>query len=294
LAVIARRRFVSIPALALLALASGRAGVAAPSDAAAAALAGTQDGVLTLLDYFDAGRLRAESFVERQGKDGGLSAALGRARQACVRIEVQYNQQGGNYQSFTASGVLVDGGRKVLTAGHVLAGVSDHSVRVTLTDGRSFPAQEVRSRYEVFASGSEDWGLLELQAPAGVALPAVPVAAPREGELAFVLGYPADFGVTPDGAVAPGIARTDAPLDPLTFVGRVHSESPLDLDPVAGCVPLGGASGAPVVNERGELLGVFVSVSQATSGGRVRHSYQAARVDAVGAGPAPRAAASAH
>jgi hypothetical protein len=72
----------------------------------------------------------------------------------------------------------------------------------------------------------------------------------------------------------------------------VRSAAPLDLDPVAGCVPLGGASGAPVVNERGELLGVFVSVSQATSGGHVRQSYQAARVDALdrsGAAPRPDA-----
>lgn len=200
---------------------------------------------------------------------------------ACVRIQVRYNVQGGSYQAYTASGVLIDGGRRVLTAGHALPDDPGHEIEVTLADGRSFAARRLGARYEVFATGDEDWGVLEVDAPAGVQLPSLELAKPTAGSLAYVLGYPSDLGIAPGGRIAPGLAHARAPLDPLLFVGRVQGLGPIDLSPVAGCVPLGGASGAPVVNEEGRLLGVFVSVSQSSQSEGVVHSYQVARVDAV-------------
>lgn len=242
-------------------------------------------GVLTLLDYFQAGRERAERFVKGRSLETGLDldAVLRRVRGACVRIEVRYNQQDGAYQAYTATGVLVDGGRHVLTAGHVVppGEVQGQEVHLTLSDGRSFAAQRLGGQYEVFATGDEDWALLEVLGAEGAALPSVQRGTPHDGGFAYVLGYPSDLGIEPGGRIEPGLAHSKAPLDPLLFVGRVNAQGPVDLEPVAGCIPLGGASGAPVVDEQGRLLGVFVSVSQAQKAGSLEHRYQVARAEVL-------------
>jgi hypothetical protein len=278
-AIVRSLRASLVPLACLSALAS----TAAASSPLVPAAGASPVGVLTLLDYFEQGRERAEAFVTSQsaltGRD--VTAVLEASRAACVRLEIRFNERGGAYQARSASGVLVDGGRRVLTAGHALPDDPGQSIRVMLADGRSYAGRRVSGTYEVFTSGDQDWGLIDVLAPPDALLPSLPLARPTDGGLAFVLGYPSDLGLDAGGHVAPGLARLDEPLQPLLFVGRIRRVAPLDLEPVAGCIPLGGASGAPVIDEHGGLLGVFVSVSQEHQGGSTHFSYQAARLDAV-------------
>ncbi len=88
-------------------------------------------------------------------------------------------------------------------------------------------------------------------------VPALPIRSPEPGELAFVLSYPNQMGVSDTGQVVYGNAYADSPLAPIVLVAKVRDDSPLSLDPIAGSLAMGGASGGAIVNRAGELIGVL-------------------------------------
>jgi hypothetical protein len=111
------------------------------------------------------------------------------------------------------------------------------------------------------AESNGDWAVLRIRDadPDEPAAPAVGFA--EEGEIVAVLGYPQGIGIDRKGRVVPG--DRDGPggaLEPLVFLARVTGTSPLALRPVAGCVPVHGASGGPVIRASGEVVGLLVSI----------------------------------
>jgi hypothetical protein len=94
----------------------------------------------------------------------------------------------------------------------------------------------------------------------GADLPALAVGLPEVGELAFILSYPQRIGRDRAGRIVHSIAYAEEPLAPLVTVGEVTQTAPLQLRPVAGSIPLGGASGGAIVNRRGEVIGLFNAV----------------------------------
>jgi serine protease Do len=135
-----------------------------------------------------------------------------------------------------------------MTNHHVVAG-SDRKVEVVLTDDRSFAA-EVIGR-----SGRLDLAMLRLLGTLAEDLPTPPVGdsdALRVGELVFAVGHPwGRRGAVTVGIVS-GIGSVGRPFGHARYV-----QSDAYLAP--------GNSGGPLVNARGEVIGVNAMVSRGLS-----------------------------
>lgn len=270
---------VGLIALAIVPRADVRA------DAPLALASEPADRVLTLFDYFEGGRQAVAAYlrenVDRSGQR--LARSLDRSRRACVRVDVRHGFAASGYRTNSGSGVLLDGGRYLLTAGHLFAGLDRFEVRVILPTGGERRYAHIDGDYEALGDNDRDWALLRIVGalPAQGAIPIVPIAPARAGDRAAVLGYPDDVGIDPDGKVAPAGGAT-VYFEPLTTIGEIASARPLVLEPLAGSVPTPGMSGAPVFDERGRLVGVFVAIEQRSGNGEVSHRYRAASIAVLG------------
>lgn len=124
----------------------------------------------------------------------------------------------------------------ILTNAHV---VSRSSPRVSLPDGREYPAQVLRREVEI------DLAVLKIEADG---LPAAPLAAPGElriGELVLAIGHP--WGqpgfVTLGVLAAQGMARTPGPRGMVPILRTDAQLAP-------------GNSGGPLVNAAGKVIGI--------------------------------------
>ena len=204
-----------------------------------------------------------------------------------VRIEVQHSPADEAYRSNHGTGILLEGGQ-VLTAGHVLnenvtGDVSQ--ILVTRSDGRVLHA-------EVDRQGAQDWALLRILLEEGAAaLPSssIELGSATEGETAIFFGYPAMVGLNAEGEVLPfrkGDTQAGSPvsaLSPMLIVSSILDAETMTLDPIAGFPPVGGMSGGPVLNSRGQVIGVQVSVSKTTDNATGRTLYYRLNVVPVSA-----------
>lgn len=216
--------------------------------------------VVTFVDFFEAGRAAVADYLEALPAEerAEIEQMLERSSQACARLAIIVSRHGMNYSQVSGSAVLVraPGGDAVrlATAGHSFeAGAGE--VRVTLRDGRKVTTTSLEREFAEFDSGTGDWAVLDVKT--GRNLPAIPFRKPRAGELAFVLAYPNQMGINRDGRIVYGNAYAGDPLAPIVTIARVDSTDPLNLDPIAGSLEMGGASGGAIVNRDGELIGVL-------------------------------------
>ncbi len=258
----------------LLAAAGAGVGCDAPGrveHGAVVALAPAEGHLLTPLDYLAAGEERVSAWLADD--DPGLAAARRAGEALAVRIHASV-ADGVTRRGALGSGVLVDGGRRVLTAAHNLpASGAELAIRVTLADGRTLAARLVAAGEG--SEGGDDWALLELEHPPALATPEL--AAPRRGERCVVLGYPGrSSGRTPDGRFVEGPAHAERELAPVALVVEVCSVAPLRLAPLAGALPGSGASGGPVLDARGALVGVLLGTTMVHDSESVEHALDAA------------------
>jgi len=246
----------------------------------------TSPQVFTLLDYFETGRRAVDRFVADSARTNRnrprLDAIIRRSGQACVRVEIRFGREESGYRSVVGSGVLLDGGRRVLTAGHTMAGVTNYEAIVTRTTGESRWARVIDQEYELYGGATRDWALLEILGPDFDSVPLVELGEIRDGGLAIILGYPDEIGINVEGRVAFGQGSEGERLQPLVTLGTVQRGDRLTLLPRAGFVPTPGMSGAPVFDAEGRLLGVFTSIVRAGTESEVRYIYKAAPVTALG------------
>lgn len=148
----------------------------------------------------------------------------------------------------TGAGFLWSPDGSVMTNYHVVAG-SKGKVEVVLTDDRSFDAELVASNRRL------DLAMLRLRGALAGDLPTPPVGdsdALRVGELVFAVGHP--WGQR--GAVTAGI------VSGLGSVGRPFGRARY-VQSDAYLAP--GNSGGPLVNARGEVIGVNAMISRGLS-----------------------------
>lgn len=166
-----------------------------------------------------------------------LQQVIARALPATVAVEIR---------GAAGSGVIVNKQGIVLTAAHVV-GRAGRRAWVQLPDGRRLPGRSLGANHDV------DAGMIKLDDPPAD-LPFVPMADVRElqpGEWVVTIGQPG------------GIVEDRAP--PVRF-GRVlfRGDGILCTD----CKLVGGDSGGPLFNMRGEVVGIHSSI-----GPMVTHNF---------------------
>src|SRR5712671_4314170 len=153
-------------------------------------------------------------------------------------------------QRSIGSGVVVDAGGYIMTNAHVLANARRVEVVVP---GRAADAGGVRTLVQgrgrtvdatiVGVAKEIDLALLKID---DAALPALPIAeydALRQGELVFAFGSPEGLRNSITMGVVSAVARQPDPDNPLVYV---QTDAPINH----------GNSGGPLVNVRGELVGI--------------------------------------
>lgn len=257
---------------------------AAPTSATAAPIS---DSPLTIVHYLELGERQVKSHLTSTSdpETRKLAAVLDTARKSVVRIRVNYGRTPASFQTDHGSGFFVQGGRFVVTAGHVLeslAGDSAAEVVVTCTDGRTFHARPIHREFSGRAGIGADLGVLEIVDANEASMPSLSFGTATAGAIAAVLGYPSRIGIGSSGSVAGDDHVANNPLLPLVSVCRVRNvEGRVVLEPVAGCVPEGGASGGPVIDAQGNVIAVETSVSRTQAGEALKFTINAIPIAGV-------------
>ena len=142
------------------------------------------------------------------------------------------------------SGVIVSHEGHVLTNHHVIANTD--SIQVQLTDGREVPAQLIGSDKDL------DIAVLKISADKLEPLPFGDSDAVRPGELVFAVGNP--FGLSE--SVTQGI---------ISAKGRAVKDNIVELLQTDAAVNPGN-SGGPLLNVRGEIIGINSSIFSSSDG----------------------------
>jgi hypothetical protein len=219
--------------------------------------------------------------------------ALREARQAVVRLAVTH-RLGDSSRTSHGSGVLVEAGRFVLTAGHVVADVADPAAaEITvylpqpLRSGRSdaeFSARVVEWRHGDDAQGvMQDWALLEVVAPM-VDMPSATIATAASSSLRFCYGFPTQLGLDGEGHVVPW--QPSRCLEPLLTIVEPSTNDPTNVrmplfTPLAGCLSHAGQSGGPVFDANGSVVHVISGNNTWWHGAQHQHWIRAASLDAA-------------
>lgn len=201
--------------------------------------------------------LNAPEFAEKLHKD---------IQPWVVRIQVFHSFTEDGHQTNHGTGTILENGI-VITAKHVLtANVTageDIKILLTTIDGRTFPATLIKK-------GKTDWAELQMQLTdqqSAMKKSPIQLATPLVGETAVFLGYPAQLGLDKEGNVQSfqsADKKNNIPansLHPMPIVCSVAAVDELELSPLAGFPAVGGMSGGPVFNLRGEVIAVQKSIS---------------------------------
>src|SRR5689334_1123062 len=232
---------------------------------------GPNGGVIGPAAMARVGNDAAEEYL--RGLDGGRALrTVEAARRAVVRFVVSWESGNGSGRSWTrGSGVLVNGGRHVLTAGHILEveeTATDLTYSAILTDGRILRGRVPGVQGGKGGAPNGDWGLIELEGAPTAGLPSLDFGSAAEGATVVLLAYSGGRGLDARGGVSLVDEATRVPVDhgavlprrtplrPLAFVGSlVHAESGR-ADVVAGAQTAGGSSGGAVIDLQSRLVGV--------------------------------------
>lgn len=154
-------------------------------------------------------------------------------------------------QQSQGSGFLVDMEGHILTNYHVVQDAA--RVRVTLADGRTLDAQIAGT------SPADDLALLKVdpQAVKGITpLPLGDSGAAKPGQMAIALGSPFGLENTITVGVVSGVNRSRSSVLGRPITGMIQTDA--SINP--------GNSGGPLLNSRGEVIGINTAIEASASG----------------------------
>jgi tetratricopeptide (TPR) repeat protein len=188
--------------------------------------------------------------LSTRAQDSNLPELVRRIKPSAVAIET-FGAKGEKLSRGSGFFVSLD---KIITNRHVIENAE--KVEVRLMSGKTFTAKGVLA-----IDGEGDLALLQVDIPAEQAVPLyIEKATPQEGESIVVIGNP--FGL--EGSVSNGIVSA---VREIAGYGRI-------IQITAPISP--GSSGSPVVNMRGEVVGI--ATLQAAEGQSLNFAVPAERI----------------
>ena len=152
-------------------------------------------------------------------------------------------------KSASGTGVIVNADGTILTAAHVIEGAD--AIKISYTDGTTSTAEVAT------ADAKKDIATLTPATPPGTVVPAVLGGGLAVGAPVVAIGNPLGLTATTTSGVVSGLDRV------LTRTGTTDMAGLIQFD--AAVNP--GSSGGPLLNDRGQVVGVVVALANPTDAG---------------------------
>lgn len=215
--------------------------------------------------YFQEGQNQIKNYLRDQGEKGTqLARVIDKAQKACVQISATFGQNKKSYAVSMGSGVIVKEGEHIFTAAHTFEGMpKEAQIEVIGPNGTVKQAKIVHMSLNRTPGKQSDWAVLKIIGKGFD--PEIAMELRKNvkiGEQLIVLGYSKNYGLNRNKKVHHLDSQPGKRLDPLSSIVRVASfqgakKALLYVD--AGAVLLPGASGGPLVDKKGRLVGDYTA-----------------------------------
>jgi len=155
----------------------------------------------------------------------------------------------GMAQSATGSGTIINANGLILTAAHVIEGA--RTIRVSYTDGTSTQARVASS------DPQRDIATLEPASLPQTVVPAVLGGGVAVGDEVVAIGNPLGLAMSTTDGVVSGLDRSMARERLGDITGLIQFDAAVNP----------GSSGGPLINNRGQVVGVVVALANPTDAG---------------------------
>ncbi len=217
------------------------------------ALVADNDGGNTVVTTAGLERSSDSSGGTSPAASGTVAAAAQKILPSVVTISEESSSEAG-----TGSGTIIRSDGHILTNNHVVSGASDGgTLTVTLQDGRTFDAQVVGT------DPSSDLAIIKINASGLTAATFGNSDSLSIGELVVAVGSPLGLNGTVTSGIVSAVHRPVRTGD-----STVQDQQNTVLDAIQTDAPINpGNSGGPLVNSRGEIIGVNSAIATVGGGG---------------------------